>query len=63
MPKGDGQLTEAEQLERNWDQAWNDFCKGQGGEPPNHPKTDHPYNQNRKKFIAQNGKQDDEDEY
>ena len=37
MPKGDGQLTEAEQLERNWDQAWNDFCKGQGGEPPNHP--------------------------
>ena len=60
MPKADGQLTEAEMLVRDWDKAWNNICAGQGGEPANHPKADHPYNINRKKHIAQNGSPDDD---
>ena len=63
MPKEEKQLTEAEQLQRDWDKSWDNFCAGQGGEPNNHPTADHPYNVNRKKYIAQMSGTDPEDEY
>ena len=40
-----------EQLERDWDKAWQAFTSGQGPEPDPHPKADHPYNVDRKKYI------------
>jgi len=40
-----------EQLERDWDKAWQAYVAGSGGEPNDHPKADHPYNVDRKKYI------------
>ena len=44
-------VDQVDENERNWDIAWNLFCTG-GPEPPAHPKADHAYNIDKKKYIA-----------